>query len=430
MTRLGLVGDQRRPDARAENQGPDDEGDIRASLAHLADTLSSHGGVSLSADLALDLLLNRIVEQARLATNTTGAAIALRRGDEIVCRATTGANAPDLGVRLTTSSGLSAACVQTREVQTCDDTETDLRVDTIACRQLGVRSILIVPVLKEQELLGVFEVFSPRPHAFGDGDVQTLHALSRRAVDSIARSVEAVSPRRPSPPPETPALKPRRRDPWTITLTVVVIALAVLLGWLLGHDSWQRTIRSMKAKSAQVQMKINPQAAPAPAPTPPLDSAPTTPSNVQTTAPARGAPAEASRGGLVVYQNGKVIFRAKPPQAQSGQESSSDEGSQADNVPEVPPANLPPQVAERYLMQRVEPVYPEAAREQRIQGQVLLEATVGKDGTVQDLKVISGDPQLATAAADAVRQWHFLPFLKAGKPVEFQTQIAVDFRLS
>lgn len=80
-------------------------------------------------------------------------------------------------------------------------------------------------------------------------------------------------------------------------------------------------------------------------------------------------------------------------------------------------------------MQRVEPVYPEAAREEHIQGQVLLDAIIGKDGTVQELKAISGDPQLAAAAADAVRQWHFLPFLKAGQPAEFQTQITVDFKL-
>src|SRR2546430_8945880 len=61
-------------------------------LAELAATLASHGGGTHSADLALDLMLNEIVEQARLATTATGAAIALVRGDEMVCRATTGAN--------------------------------------------------------------------------------------------------------------------------------------------------------------------------------------------------------------------------------------------------------------------------------------------------------------------------------------------------
>jgi TonB family protein len=436
MTRLDLVGDQRRSNAPTNTPETEDERDVRESLSRLATTLSAHGGLSLSADLALDLLLNRVVEQARLATNTTGAAIALRRGDDIVCRATSGANAPDLGVRLNTSSGLSGACVQTKQVQICDDTETDLRVDPIACRQLAVRSILIVPVLDEQDLLGVFEVFSPQPHAFGDRDIQTLHALSRRAVDSIARSAEAVSPRRPTPPAETvPAktvsakttiVKPRR-DPWTLILTVIVFALAIFLGWLLGRDGWMRTLRGRKTKSAQAQMKTIPQPAPSLASVPPSDTIPAAPTT--SPAPAKNAPAAASPGGLVVYQYGKVIFRAKSQQAQSRLESSPDESAPAGSVAKISPENLPPQVAERYLMQRIEPIYPEAARAQHIQGQVLLEATVGKDGSVEELKVISGDAQLATAAGDAVRQWHFRPVRKAGKLIEFQTQITVDFRL-
>ena len=126
-------------------------------LSYLAATLSSTGGGALSADLALDLVLNEVVEQTRLATNATGAAIALARDGEIICRATTGANAPDLGVRLDADSGLSGACVQTRQWQRCDDSETDPRVDAALCRRLGVRSILVFPVVKREKLLGVVE---------------------------------------------------------------------------------------------------------------------------------------------------------------------------------------------------------------------------------------------------------------------------------
>ncbi len=429
MTRLGLVGDPRRSDAQAgqepdrEPSGsePDDARDIRESLSRLAGALSAHSEALLSPDLALDLLLNQIVEQARLATNTTGAAIALRRGHDIVCRATTGATAPDLGVRLNTISGLSAACVRSMQVQICDDTETDPRVDPVACRRLGVRSILIVPVLNQQELLGVFEIFSPRPSAFGDRDVQTLHALSQRAVESIRRSTEALSPRRSTPSVEVVAATLRSRDPWTLILTVLVVALAVLLGWLLGHEGWQRTLHSMTTKSPQPPTTISPPASPTPPDNSPAGLA------LPPSPPMKSAPEGASPGGLVVYQNGKVIFRAKP-QPQSGEEPASGGNLRTDEVSEAP-TQLPPQIAEKYLMQRVEPVYPEAAREEHIQGQVLLDAIIGKDGTVQELKAISGDPQLAAAAADAVRQWHFLPFLKAGQPAEFQTQITVDFKL-
>jgi TonB family protein len=429
MTRLGLVGSQRQGDAPTKSDEPEDERDIRISLSVLASTLSAHGEVLLSADLALDLLLNRLADQARLATNTTGAAIALRRGDEIVCRATTGATAPDLGIRLNTASGLSGACVQTGEVQTCDDTETDLRVDSIACRHLGVRSILIVPVFQEQELLGVFEVFSPQPRAFGDRDVETLNALSRRAVDSIARSAEAVSRSRPGPsaltaaaaalPPAIVPGMPRRRDPWTSALTVAVLALAILLGWILGHDGWRRTVRSIKAKSAPERIQPQPEA---PLPSPPVLNRRQVPAARNTT-----ASVSASSGDLVVYQDGKVIYRARSPQA--GGEPSGAGNLAAGNIPEVTPLMLPASVAEQYLVQRIEPAYPDSSREQHIQGQVLLHATVRADGTVESLTVISGDGQLAIAAAAAVRQWRFRPLLKAGRPIEFQTQIAVDFRL-
>src|ERR1700731_455180 len=112
----------------------------------------------------------------------TAAAIAMARGNEIVWRATTGANAPDLGVQLDVHSGLSGACVQSKQWQRCDDSESDSRVDAEVCRGLGVRSILVFPVMREDELLGVFEVFSPRPHAFSDREIQTLQALSRSIV--------------------------------------------------------------------------------------------------------------------------------------------------------------------------------------------------------------------------------------------------------
>src|SRR5579862_7451696 len=172
----------------------DNELEDGVALRDLATALSVHGGGALSADLALDLVLNEIVEHARLATGATAAAIALARGDEIVCRATTGDNAPDLGVRLEAQSGLSGACVQSRLWQRCDDTETDTRVDAEVCRSLGVRSILVFPVLKDNTLLGVFEIFSPRPNAFSDREIQTLEALSRSIVNNVERAADVLSP--------------------------------------------------------------------------------------------------------------------------------------------------------------------------------------------------------------------------------------------
>ena len=83
----------------------------------------------------------------------------------------------------------------------------------------------------------------------------------------------------------------------------------------------------------------------------------------------------------------------------------------------------------RYLLERVEPQYPEAARQQHIQGPVVLNVLVGTSGLVRQLKVISGDPQLVKAASEAVRQWRFKPHQLKGKTVEFETRITVNFAL-
>jgi len=502
-----------RPMARPEPFDPPAAGEVPASLGEnplgrtedseladgvalreLASALSAHGGGALSADLALDLVLNEIVEHARLATGATAAAIALARGDEIVCRATTGANAPDLGVQLNVHSGLSGACVQSKKWQRCDDTETDSRVDAEVCRDLGVRSILVFPVVRDNELLGVFEIFSPRPNAFTDREIQTLEALSRSIVNNVNRAddvlalpvfpasssitensvgVEEVDEVDPidansvpiddasigdaeidqvnvDPPPapvdlnrlldeqregslllaeSTPEtatnIETPRRDLWMGLLTLAVIAMALFLGWMLGYVRNPRASRGPKAKTSQsvpsqtAQAKLpenNSVNSTAAVPVPDQSAAATSPK-----AAASSQPSAASTppvGGLVVYEKGKVIFQTPPRTAPDPTAASTSQ-----------PVTVPSTVADRYLVQRVEPEYPEAARAQHIQGPVVLEALVGKDGAVEKLTTMSGDPQLGTAATDAVRQWRFKPFLRNGSPEEFQTQITVSFRL-
>jgi len=76
-------------------------------------------------ELGLDLILHDIAERARQATNASGAAIAIRQDENMVCRAAAGATVPDLGAKIATETGLSGACVRTGETQWCSDTETD-----------------------------------------------------------------------------------------------------------------------------------------------------------------------------------------------------------------------------------------------------------------------------------------------------------------
>lgn len=446
------------------------EQDFGLSLKDLATTLSAHGGGTLSADLALDLVLNEIVEQARLATNATAAAIALAREDEIVCRATTGTNAPDLGVRLDAQSGLSGACVQKKTWQRCDDTELDPRVNAEVCRYLKVRSILVFPVLQEEKLLGVVEVFSARPNAFSDREIQTLEALSRSIVENIDRAANvlnspavatdsassnpplelefAESEPTPAdepapvlvPTPETPEPEVRGRDYGTSVLTMSVIVLALTLGWMVGHvgqpgkqATAARAVASPVPQTAVTAQSQNAVSGPGvPAAVPPggkaeADAAPL--------ASKKNSIDPIPAGGLVVYEKGKVVFRATPqPSGQSDTKTAADAPGESattkgNDVPEKPAALVSPEVASQYLTLRVEPEYPQQAREQHIQGPVILEALVDKGGAVEDLKTISGDPVLASAASEAVRQWRFKPLVRNGQPQEFQTRITVSFRL-
>jgi protein TonB len=81
------------------------------------------------------------------------------------------------------------------------------------------------------------------------------------------------------------------------------------------------------------------------------------------------------------------------------------------------------------LLQRIEPTYPSLARQARIQGDVVLTAIVSKQGDITELELVSGHPMLAPAAIEAVKQWHYRPFLLNGEPIEVETQVTVKFRI-
>jgi protein TonB len=87
-------------------------------------------------------------------------------------------------------------------------------------------------------------------------------------------------------------------------------------------------------------------------------------------------------------------------------------------------------VTEGMVLRRVQPNYPPLARQARIQGDVILQAEISKDGAIENLRVISGHPMLAPAAIDAVKQWRYKPYFLNGEPVAVETQITVKFSLS
>jgi TonB family protein len=93
-----------------------------------------------------------------------------------------------------------------------------------------------------------------------------------------------------------------------------------------------------------------------------------------------------------------------------------------------PPTYVPAEVMQGLLTHKIEPIYPEAARQAKVQGVVVLDAVIGVDGTVVDLHAISGPDELASAALDAVKWWRFQPYLINGQAVQVKTRLAVDFR--
>jgi periplasmic protein TonB len=87
-------------------------------------------------------------------------------------------------------------------------------------------------------------------------------------------------------------------------------------------------------------------------------------------------------------------------------------------------------VTQGMIIRRVQPAYPPLARQARIQGPVVLQAEIGKDGSIQNLRLISGHPMLAPAAIEAIKQWKYKPYILNGEPVEVETTITFNFTLS
>src|SRR5579859_8178752 len=154
------------------------------------------GGHSL-AEMArrdLDAALQLLADRAQFITGATGAAIALRCDGrkDMLCRASAGSNAPELGALLSTEFGLSGESVRTRQLLRCDDAARDARVNQEVCQKLGIASVVVMPVVNDDEVLGVFELFSGRANAFGERDVSAVQRLSEM-VETAVRLAQATA---------------------------------------------------------------------------------------------------------------------------------------------------------------------------------------------------------------------------------------------
>lgn len=172
-------------------------------MATQADSIKTRSRASSADELAV------IVQRAQAFTNASGAAIAVSEGnsDEIVCRARSGASAPDVGTALRVEGSFTGICIQSGKELRCDDAETDTRVDTAAIRALGIRSMVVTPIKEEGKVVGVLAVFAPTPHAFTITHVAVLKTMADQ-ISVLLQKERRAKEEGHYEPPAPPAPKP------------------------------------------------------------------------------------------------------------------------------------------------------------------------------------------------------------------------------
>jgi TonB family protein len=479
--------------------------------------LEEHILAGLPPELALDLVLNEVVARAAEATHASSAALALFRGEEMVCRASTGPLAPGLGVPINTRDGLSGACLETRQPQLSVDTEFDPRVDPIVSRRLGIRSILIVPVFDNgigSEFIGILEVFSPSPATFSNHEQELLEtfatqcALLRRSAmerpqrrperkpkavivgseESSPFDASEIETERPvareltlfdsvanrSEPSELgmtlPVVQRLPYETWALVLgaftILATVALSFMIGSRVGWLSLSRRPMPESPSSSPVSQAENcvGTSGGCPAEQNSVATHGVSSNSAATQKSAGRASRRAAKENdgvresdeLVVYEKGKVVFRMKPSPTQGvGDALEAANGDAADitnnSVVQAAsskqiagPANthantsaekrarsiwLSPSDAESRLLERVEPQYPAEALAAHIAGDVVLKVRVSEDGAVSAVSTAKGNPILARAASDAVRNWRYKPYGSQSRLSPFETNVTLSFSL-
>jgi GAF domain len=186
------------------------------------------GGRSLAemAQRDLEATLQLLAERAQYITAATGAAVALRLGDEMVCRGSSGASAPALGAHLQVDSGLTGESVRTRQILHCDDAENDPRVNRESCEALGIASLVVMPLRREEEVNGLFELFSDTSHAFTERDLAALERMGEMVQIALEHAEAAgvgngfASSREHSPPPTAPGAEKPVATPGSVAPTL------------------------------------------------------------------------------------------------------------------------------------------------------------------------------------------------------------------
>ena len=431
-------------------------------------------------DVALALVLNEIVHQVRSITTATGAAVLLMREGVPVHCSISGATARDASAYLSACLGLADSFWREGASQCCHDVEADPRFDSASCRRLGIRSFMIVPVQdKGKSLVAIVQTFSPRPQAFSARDLLALQGLGQRVADHVQLAERSLATTAKITEKADTEITPgsittggfaQRLNPWkratsherrSFVLGLMIIGLSIFLGWTLGRSERKTPRRNARASSAPVanypqiavtsaepnitgtvqgwNQSAEPGGALSDGAEPRVEDEQSQPKSESRTHHLRSRPSpvsklmhsDASSHDLVIFENGRQVFPVESPQSQrvSDVPAKSEEQTKLGSKDNKTPVSVSENVAEEHLLNRIEPDYPEYARERRLQGTVILNVNVGQDGAVHSLSRVSGDPQLALLAAKAVRQWKFAPLVRDGAAVSFETQVALNFAL-
>lgn len=403
------------------------------------------------ANPALDLALEQITRQARVATCATGAFIGLLRDGRMVYCAMKGSNCAEFVAYLQRDPRMVDGCLRTASTQLCRNSDHCSELDASLCRSLGATSVLLVPVLKgTEEQLGVLGIYGPQPDAFAAADLEAIQSLSRRVADTVAQMDRLAydSAANVPVPAQQLSKKPVRSRVEYVKAQVValgagargslgtalMVGALLLVGWALMRSDARERLRPSARNSAvavpQASVTAEASAAAAPPFVHPVEPKVVVPVPAETPSHAPvGAKhhvpdlrVEETHGG---ESPGIVVFGTE---TKSPLRTSNDSSAPSASAPS-PAVMIQERAALEQVVDRVEPKYPDEAKAHHVQGSVVLDVLVGRDGRVQKLGRVQGDVGLIAAAGDAVRQWRFKPLIRNGHPASFETHITLTFAL-
>lgn len=510
--------------------------------------------------------VSKLVQRVQTFTGAAGAAIALREGEDMVCRASRGNNAPDVGMVLSLDGTFTGLAVTGMKAVRCDDTENDPRVDAEISRTLRIKSMAVVPVLSGMRVSGVIATFASNNNAFSDTHMAVLKTMAdglganlQRWLESqgISTSAPVKNPLRPgiaaqpkseAPQPQAAPPAPRTEPPKPVPVVIaapkieapparpaaaasapaaaatapaVEKAAEPKKPEVKSQGKWKPvTAPAPEAEAPVAAVKATPKSEPAYSPTPSFSydakseeteskkspllfagiaaavlviagggyfmfgrttakpaasssaaTAASTPSGAPATSALTSTPTQSVATATTKLDPGKALAdrSADRPKAQSVQVDDVTvtkrvasplvvaptpvAAKPADDAPpsialaaasagpalDIPTTTSAPRlsapapanavVIPSRLVQRVNPSYPLAARQYRVEGAVTLSATIGPDGRVREAKVISGPPMLRDSAVNAVKQWKYAPSTVNGRAVESSVQIVLQFKI-